>query len=329
LGVALAIDPATLWVLPLVLIHYFVFRGRETLRLLRRGTAPLPSAGLWVLAVTPVVVLLLTPKLWRGGAVSAAEWLLLPLAPTIESVPYKGVPVSLEKIPPGYAMGFFLATIPLLILFGALVGTFFLARDAWRARRGQTEKDPIALLSLVLVAWGAALVGPALEPRVFVRYPPRVEAALPWVAAACAVGVDRLILSTVGKRAAPWASITAAAAMMSIGLVRISTAGASFGLLSGGTRGALAGKIWNVGDGSEIGVVARGIDALRLPKVSLRAPDVPRNYFAVLASTGRMKTQVDIGSSGADLVLTRGPRSGALATADQAGATLWSLSRRR
>ena len=326
-GVALATSVATLWVVPFIVLHYFVLRGRDTLRMVRRGGAPLPSAFLWALPLSPIVVLALTPKLWHGGAVSAAEWLLLQLAPTVEAVQYKGAAVTVDDVPSGYAAGFFVATVPVLVLLLALAGVVFLALDARRARRREREPDAVGLSALVLIGVVAALVGPALEPRVFIRFPPRTEAALPWVAAACAVGVDRLAVLVAG-RAAKWIVPLAAAASGALGLVRISTAGASFGLLVGGTRGAIAGKRWTVGDGSEVSVVARAIDALRLPRVSLRAPDVPRNYFTVLSSVGRLVTRVDVGATG-DLVLVRGPRNGALATADQAGATLWSLTRRR
>lgn len=326
-GAALATSIATLWVVPFVVAHYFFLRGRETLRLLRRGAAPLPSAFLWSLFVSPCVVLALTPKLWRGGAISAAEWLFLPLGPTIHGVRYKEAAVTAATVPPGYAIGFFLATIPVLALAAALFGIVVLGRDAWQSRSARSDR--IGLLGLVAIGLGSALVGPTYEPDVFLLFPPRVEAALPWVAAAGAVGIEALAIRVLGDRGASAGVIAAAFGFMAIGLVRISTASASFGLFSGGTRGALAGKLWSVGDGSEVAVLARAIDALRLPRVSLRAADVPRNYFTVLSSLGRISTRVDVGASGSDLVLVRGPKSGALATADQAGATLWSLARQR
>ena len=121
----------------------------------------------------------------------------------------------------------------------------------------------------------------------------------------------------------------AALSFMAIGLVRLPTAGASFSLFVGGTRGAISRKVWPIGDGSEVAVLARAIDKLRLGGVSVRAPEVPKNYFAVLSSIGRLSTRVDVNPSAGDLVLVRGPRRGAIATADQGGATLWSLTRRR
>jgi hypothetical protein len=92
---------------------------------------------------------------------------------------------------------------------------------------------------------------------------------------------------------------------MAIGCVRLSTAGASFSLTVGGTRGAMAGKTWPVGDGSELAVLARAIDKLRLPGVSLRASDVPKNYFAVLSSLGRLTTRVELNVGAGDLVLCK------------------------
>jgi hypothetical protein len=132
-----------------------------------------------------------------------------------------------------------------------------------------------------------------------------------------------------GERRAPWVAAAAAVLAMAIGFVRLPTAGASFSLAVGGTRGAVAGKTWPIGDGSEVAVLGRAIDKLRLGGVSLRASDVPKNYFAVLSSTGRLSTRVELSPSAGDLAIVRGPRRGAIATADQGGATLWSLTRRR
>jgi len=328
-GLGVAVHLATLWVLPLIVMHYLVREGRWSIRALRRGAAPVPAAFLWVLFVSPLVVLLLTPKLWRGGAVSAAEWLFLPLSPSVEAITYAGAAVTVDTVPAGYATGYLVATVPIVIALCALGGFAVLLRDYVVARRGERDGDPVGLGSLVVLASIAVMVGPALEPRVFLRFPPRAEAAFPWIAVACAIAVDRMSTRAFGERKAPWVAVFAAASFMSIGFVRLSTAGASFSLFVGGTRGAITRKVWPVGDGSEVAVLARAIDRLRLNGVSLRAPEVPKNYFAVLASTGRLSTRVELSPTGGDLMLVRGPRRGAIATADQGGATLWSLTRRR
>jgi hypothetical protein len=328
-GLAVAINSATLWVVPLIVLHYFTRDGLRSLRALRRGVAPVPAAFLGALCVSPLVVLLLTPKLWRGGAVSAAEWLFLPLSPSVEPVTYAGALVTADTVPRSYAAGYLAATVPVVIALCALGGLVVMLRDHVRARRDDRSSDPAGLGPLVLLGLVAVMLGPALEPRVFLRFPPRVEAGLPWIAAACAVAVDRMSSRAFGERRTPWMAALAVAAAMVIGFVRLPTAGASFSLFVGGTRGALAGKTWPVGDGSEVAVIGRAIDKLQLGGVSIRAPDVPKNYFAVLSSTGRLSTRVELSASAGDLTLVRGPRRGAIATADQGGATLWSLSRRR
>lgn len=328
-GLGVAINLATLWVVPLVVLHYFVREGVHSTRALRRAAAPVPAAFLWALFVSPLVVLLLTPKLWRGGAVSAAEWLFLPLSPSVEAVTFAGAPVTADTVPGSYAAGYLVATVPIVIALCALGGLVVMLRDYVRARRDGRESDPVGLGSLVLLGLVVVMLGPALEPRVFLRFPPRAEAGFPWIAVACAVAVDRMTTRAFGERRAPWVAALAAVIAMAIGFVRLPTAGASFSLFVGGTRGAAAGKTWSVGDGSEVAVLGRAIDKLRLGGVSLRAPDVPKNYFAVLSSRGRLSTRVELSPNAGDLVLVRGPRRGAIATADQGGATLWSLTRRR
>jgi hypothetical protein len=326
-GFALATNVAVLWVLPLIFIHHLVLRRGDAIRAIRRGSAPLPAAFLWLLVLAPGVVLLMTPKLWRGGAVSAAEWLFLRLGPTVDAVTYKGAPVTADTVPAGYAVGFLAATVPVAMTAMAAVGGFTMVRDFVRVRRGERKPDPVGLGALLLLGLGSVLVGTLFEPHVLLKYPPRTDAALPWMAAACAVGIDSLVRVDSEKKNF-WRTLAVATLCLAIGLVRVSTASASFSLLVGGTRGAVQTGTWMVGDGSELGVLARTIDALRLPAVSVRAPDVPRNYFSVLSSLGRLSTRVEIGGGAADLVLVRGPRNGALGTADQAGTAIWSLARR-
>jgi hypothetical protein len=328
-GLGVAISLATLWIVPLIVVHYFVRGGTASIRELRRAAAPVPAAFLWALFVSPLVVLVMTPKLWRGGAVSAAEWLFLPLSPTVEPMNYAGAPVTADTVPAGYALGFLVATVPFVIALCAIGGSVLLLRDSARARRGEQAHDPVGLASLVLIGLVIVILGPIFEPRVFLRFPPRAEAGFPWVAVACAVAVDRVATRAVGDRRAPWIAGLAALAFMAIGLFRLPTAGASFSLFVGGTRGAVARKIWPIGDGSEVAVLGRAIDTLRLGGVSLRAAEVPKNYFAVLSSMGRISTKVEASAAAGDLVLVRGPRRGAIATSDQGGMTLWSLTRRR
>lgn len=328
-GLGLATDVATLWVLPLIVAHYWTLRGAETRLAFRRGRAPLPTAFLWLLGLGPLALALGAPQLWRGGAAGAAEWLFAPAAPTIEPAVYLGAPViALRDVPPGYALRWLLATLPVasLVLFVAGAAVLFL--DFRASRRGVRPRDRTGLGLLVAFAGLASVVGPALAPRNFTLFPPRIEAVLPYVAVASAVALDRLAIRLVGERRGAFAAMAAAAAFLAVGLVGLPTASASFGLLAGGTRGAVRSRMWTVGDGSEVAVLARALDSLGVPRVTIDSSDVPRGYWAMLGQVGRVRVHVELGRSPSGLAVVRGERSGAIATVSAGGATLWSLVKR-
>jgi hypothetical protein len=86
------------------------------------------------------------------------------------------------------------------------------------------------------------------------------------------------------------------------------------------------------GDGSELGAVARAVDRLGAPEVTLDAPDVPADYWRTLGAEGRMHTLVRTARAGetAELVLRRGGDAPGvqLITVRRRGAPLWTLARR-
>jgi hypothetical protein len=334
LGVGFAVDRATLWVLPVVLIHHAATRGRSSLGELRRGRAPIPLALLLAVPVAPVFLVLCEPRIWRGGA-SAAAWLFAGLGPSIEPAAYGGRAVTPKDVPGFYGAEWLLSTVPVVLLLLAAAGAFFWARDWWRRRReagrGEAGRGSACRLGvLALIVAGAILLGPALAPRVFVRFPPRAEAFLPLVAAFAAVALDRLANRIVGSARAPWLGAAAAVAALGTACIGLPTAGASFNLVAGGTGGAVVRRRFPVGDGSELAVLARSIDSLRFARVSVQATDVPKGYFGLLHQVERMKTKVESprGASPGELIIVRGDKGGAVAKVTHWGGVIWQMSKR-
>jgi hypothetical protein len=327
LALGVATDLATLWVLPLVVLHYFSLLPRRTWAAFRRGRAPLPGAFLWAIVVSPPVLVIASPALWQGGAAIAATWLFAPLAPTVEPVIYGGPVVCFRDVPPVYGPHFLAATVPVAMLLLSLGGAVVLSRDALAARKGGRPRDPRALGRLCLFVALAVLVGPIVTPRVLTLFPPRLELFLPIVAIVGAVGLERLATRVVGNRRASWVALGSGLLAMSAGLAGLPTASAAFNVFSRGTKGAIASRTWTAGDGSEVAALAPAIDALGARRLSVQSSEVPRSYWALLSQIGRLRTRVEGARGAGDLVVTRGRSPGAIATVERGGATLWSLTR--
>lgn len=324
LGAATSASLAALWILPVLVAHSVLTGGVAARRALGRARVVIPFGLLWCLVLVPGVVALLTPQLWRGGGVVIAEWLFAPLSPTVEPSLYRKL-VDVDHVPALYAADFLVATTPSVTLVLAVAGAVLLFRRYLRARRGEEPQDPsgLGLLSLVMVT--AVLVGPALAPRPLVRFPPRAEAALPFVAAACAVGLDFVATRLVGPRRRAWALLGIAMAYLATCLVGLPSAGASFGLFAGETRGATLSGRWVVGDGSELSLIAPAIDELGRSHLVLEGPEVPKGYFALLRGLGRLRASGDMTKGHAAFSVVRGDRANAIARVKHWGTTLWSL----
>jgi hypothetical protein len=290
---------------------------------------PVPVGVLLVILVAPVTLAAATPSLWRGGGAHVARWLLAPLSPSIEPLLYRGgAVVSARDVPGGYASRWLIATTPALVLLLALAGSVLLVM-AFRVDRGTPRRDPYALGALLFFAVVAVVAGPALTPAVLTGFPPRVEAALPFVAIAAAIAVERAAVRFAGDARSAFVVLAAAPAFLAYGLVGLPTASSSFGLFGGGTARAVEGRMWTVGDGSELAVLAPAIDRLGMPRLFVDAPDVPRTYWAALAQVGRLRTQLEAGRPGALTVsVHRGADPNAIATVSRDGAQLWSLGKR-
>jgi hypothetical protein len=330
IGLGTSTSLATLWILPLVLVHAAFVHSRHLRRGVRRGLLPVPVGMLLVILVAPVTLAAATPSLWRGGGAHVAHWLLAPLSPSIEPLLYRGGPVvSPRDVPSGYALRWLFATTPALVLALALAGAVLLVRGFWVDRR-TTRKDPYALGLLLLLTVVAVVVGPALTPAVLTRFPPRVEAALPFVAVAAALAVERAAVRFASERRGAYAALAAALAFVIFGLFGLPTASASFGLFGGGTGRAVEGRMWTIGDGSEVAALGPAIDRLGAPRLMVDAPEVPRTYWATLEHFGRLRTRLEVGRSGPLAVsVRRGADPNAVATVSRDGAQLWSLVTKR
>jgi hypothetical protein len=322
LGLGLSTDLATLGVIPLVVIHYSLHRGR-TWKLWRRGILPVPSALLWAIGITPIVLLLTSPALWQGGAAQIAGWLLSPLAPTIEATLFRGRLVFAPRdIPLGYAGLWVLLTTPAVLIALGAGGAGMLAWSAVRARRTGAASLGVLVWTILV----AVLVGPAVTPVVLTRFPPRVETMLPFIAAASAFALVRVATRFVGKRWVATALSATGLLLVASGIWDVGTASASFGLLAGGTRGALRSGTLFVGDGSEVAALAPALDRLGESRLAIDAPEVPRSYFGLLNETGRLRAHVDARAGG--YTVKRGPQDSAMAAVARDGAVLWSLAKK-
>ncbi len=328
LGLGIATDLAVIGVIPLIAVHYFLTRGVATWRSWRRGLTPVPSAFLWAVLITPIVLLAAAPALWRGAS-SDAEWLLGPLAPTIEPVLYHGGPVaSVRDVPWSYSVNWLAATLPIGILALAIGGGGILLAERIAVTRGAARRDATHFGWLALLVIAGVTLGPIVTPAVLTRFPPRVELALPFIACLAAIALDGMATRLVGLKRSAWIAGPVCLGLLAFGLSGLPTSSASFGLLGGGTRGAVASRFWAVGDGSELAALAPSIDALG-PRVYIESRDVPRSYWSLLNAAGRMRAHVEGGRRGEPaVVVARGARDHAMATVARDGAVLWSLNRR-
>jgi hypothetical protein len=327
LGFAVAVDFASLWVLLLIVVHFCGVRGRRAFGDLRRGRVPLPAVFLPALGVAPIFFLLFAPPVWKGGT-GAIEWVLSGLSPLVEPVLYRGPVVSAEDVSPLFAAHWLVATTPawlVLLGIGGAVVSFLDARDA---RRGLLPPDPVRLGLLVALCLAAVIVvGPLLTPQVLLRFPPRAEAALPFLVVFAAIALDKLTTRVVGDDLAARILSPLAAIALLIAAINLRTAGASFSTLVGGTRGAVESQIWTVGDGSEIAGLARSIDALGIGRLTVEAHEIPRGIWTLLNQSNRLKTRVEPARQ-AEYRITRGAQPNSVGTVEREKAVLWTLSRR-
>ena len=336
LGFGAAVSLAALWVLPLVAVHFWIARAPATRRLAPRGRVPVPAFALFALAFLPAVLLALNPALWGRDVIQIARWLLAPLAPAVHPTLYAGTLVDAPPVPLGYAPVWLSTSLPAVVLVCALLGTGLvlhrgLARIFARGPlRPPRDRHALGALALLGAAFGA--IGPALTPAVLSVFPPRAALALPFVALLAAIGLERAARVAAGDRLAALPAALVVFVVGFLGLRAPGTNSASYDVLLGGARSAAARRVFPIGDGSELGVLARRIDALGQSQVTLLAPGVPPGIWSELRDAGRLQTAIVTApvERPHQLVLERGKQSGGkvVAAVRRDGAALWALVRR-
>jgi len=333
-ALAVALSFAALWLLPILLAHFVAARFAAARRLFRRGRLAVPALVGFAACFLPVVVFLLNPPLWGTTAAQAARWLLAPLAPSVAATLYGARPVS-GLAPPsvGYALDWLVYTLPSALLLAAFAGLVAIVHRALARRfasgRLRPARDRQALGALSVIGLAVVYFGPALLPPPLVRFPPRVELGLPFVAVLGALGLEALgrpVLSE-GRRVLYAAPVVLSALVLS--LFSPATQGAAFAPLLGGVRAVQKSQIFSESDGSELGLFAPAIDGLGRATLELHTSQVPPELWRTLVALQRLKTTVvSAPPERAAAELVRGPTASpsALARIRRDGAVLWTLT---
>jgi hypothetical protein len=294
---------------------------------------PVPALLFWSLPVAPLALYASNPALWGQNGIAIVRFVLAPLAPTIARTDYAGATVSALPVPGGFAASFVFRTLPVALSVATLAGALLVAHHllARRFASGASRPPPDrqAVGALLVVGLGATLIGPALAPAVFTTFPPRIELALPFVAALGAFALGRIRDAARPLHAGLMLGGTLAGFAW-LALARPGTLSAFFDPMLGGTRLVMASRALPVGDGSELGVLAAAIDRQGRSELPLHAPGVPPELWDVLRKAGRLRTFVVTAPAAGpgSLRLARGKASGeVVAVVERGGATLWTLAR--
>jgi hypothetical protein len=264
-------------------------------------------------------MLLLNPALWKAGSVGIARFVLAPLAVSVTPTWYLGTLIQAPPLPAPYPTLWLLFTTPLAMLLAALFALPLCAsskelRKSWRA------SPTLDLAALALLGLGSALL-----PTLLLRFPSFLCLASPLIAVGFVWTLLQLQSSVprVAHLLAPGVVLLAALP----GLLELPTAGASFGVISGGAVSVLSNRVVNPVDGSELANIAPALDALGRDELSIALPpDVPKHYFELLQNSRRLRTRVaPTGqTASADAALAFGPGP-ATAAVTRDGATLWRI----
>lgn len=332
LGFGASLSLGVIWVVPLCVIHFAWVRRGSAARLLRRGRVPIPGWLLLAIPIAPIVLLSFEPALWRGSPATLARFFLAPLEPTIAPTEIAGKVVDRLPVPRWFALDWLLHAVPASILALALIGLgvgahrLLARRFASGALRPGVDRHGLDALAGVGLLGG--LIGLCSTPDVLTTFPPRTVALVPPLAMAAASAVERLSswIQPACLRPVFLAAVLAALAVPTA--TASATASASASPVTGGAR--VARRSIPLSDGSELAALARHIDALGRPSVTLSAPpDVPAELWDRLVQARRLRTRVTLDRHG-ELSLTRGRGSGAaVARVQRDGATVWTLAHSR
>jgi hypothetical protein len=323
LGFGTALAFGTLWVLSFVVAHHLLIRGRAAWRMARHGRIPVPLFVITSAVVGPLFFFLGSPAIWKASSVSIVRHVLSPVGPSIAVARYYGKDVAAEPLPGAYTVAWVVETTPLVVLvlaaLGAGAAVHWLLARRFASGDLRPTRDRTGLAALVLLGFAVTLLGGWLVPDALTTFPPRVELALPFVAIASALGLARMF-AWVRPARLRYVPAVAILSVLALGtLANLRTSSASFNLLAGGARGALARKSFRVHDGSELGPLLPAIErrgGARLP------PSVPPQLLAELVKLRRLR---ELGPGDANLVMLprETPPGAALVRRD--GVVLWAL----
>jgi hypothetical protein len=333
-GFGAAIHLSALWVLPVILVHYWIARLDVLRRIVQRGSLPAPGALVWAAVFVPVMCLLFNPGLWGKPVIAIVRWALGPLAPSFKPAYFAGEWVSSLPAPKTYAITWLSWTLPAALLLCLMIGLLRLIHRglARRFASGSLRpcRDRAALGALVAVGLTVTLISPGFAPSVLARFPPHAELALPFVAVAAAAGLSLAADRALGVKRASYFCGAVVTLVAWTTLSAPSTLSSSFDALIGGAAAVQERKLLPLSDGSELALLATDIDAIRAQRLVIEAPEVPPSFWSVLRESGRLETSIVSGTAqSSDLVLVRGPSGdgAVIATIERNGAELWTLLR--
>jgi len=327
LGAGAALSLATLWVVPLLLTHFWIAHWAAARRLARRGRLPIPAFVVLGLAVVPVLLIALNPALWRTNPTAIARVLLSALGSEAAGPAADGDLAASGLL--GYALSWLVFTLPVFVTVCSALGLWAFAHAGLARRfasgRLRPPRDRFALGALVTLGLVATLVGPAMAPAPLELFPPRMELSLPFVAIAAATGLHAAGRRALGESRAWVFSALVVAVAAWLGLRVPGTGSAAFSPLLGGVEAASERGL-PFGDGSELGRLAPVLDAQRATSLVIDAPGVPPELWQELQRARRLRTEIRSGQG--DLRLQRGDHPRGIARVERGGAVLWSLSGR-
>lgn len=322
-GLGTALSFATLWVLLFIVLHFALTRARPTLRMAKRGRIPTPLIVITSMIAGPVLFFVGSPPLWKATSPAIVRHVLSPLGPSIAATRYFGRDVAQLPVPGGFTLRWLVETTPLVMLILGLVGVLVsvhrvlarrFASGALRPARDRTGLDALLLFGLFVTLFGGWLA-----PNALTTFPPRVELALPFLAIAAALGLERTFdwVRPARLRLAPAFAVIALSAVSTLSGLR--TSSASFNFLFGGVRGALVRQSFRIHDGSELGPLLREIQkrgGVRLP------PNVSPALVSELTALRRVR-ELGAGNSSLVYLPKQTPRGAPVIRRD--GVVIWAL----
>ena len=310
-AIFLSLTLRTCWVLPLIVAHSLLQRPGEVLASLRSAQLRAPALLLYVLGVSPVVFVALSPQTWSGGAIHHARAFLAKLGPEIEASRYHGSLIT-ELPVPRLALGErWLIELPPVVVVLSVVGAGFLALGAFRG-----DRSARSLLAFCFVGVSFLFVWSAISPEVFTVYPGSALTAFPFIAAAAGVGAWSLGRTRRQRQAV----VVLALALCVSSLVTVQNASGYGSWIAGGTDAKH--ERFSVSDSSELAGAFRELSS---GDAVVFAPDVPASYWDWMARSGRFSTVVSGTHRQATHSLLRGDVNGASYRIRRGRHTLWSV----